>query len=107
MRFLPALLPLACLLQLPKVIGQDLQCPGQNTVEMRYCASLDLEDSNKHLSNQLPSGTFDRWKQITKEVCAKAYAPYKQGTIYPQMVVRCDDNLNPALRQALKGLGEN
>ena len=24
-----------------------------------------------------------------------------------QMIIRCDDNLNPALRQVLKGLGEN
>ena len=24
-----------------------------------------------------------------------------------QMIIRCADNLNPALRQALKGLGEN
>ena len=107
MKFLPALLPLACLLKLPKVIGQDLQCPGQNTVEMRYCASLDLEDSNENLRSQLPAGTFEQWQQTTKEVCAKAYAPYKQGTIYPQVIMRCDDNLNRALLKELKGLGEN
>jgi len=58
------------------------------------------------LRSQLPSRTFGRWQQTTKEVCAKAYAPYKQSSIYAQMVIRCDDNLNRALRPALKGLGE-
>ncbi len=107
MKFLPALLPLACLLPLAEVIGQDVECPGQNTVEMRYCASLDLENSNKHLRSQLPSRTFGRWQKTTKEVCAKAYAPYKQSSIYAQMVIRCDDNLNRALLKELKGLGKN
>ena len=107
MNRLLALLPLACFLPLPQVIGQEIQCPGQNTLEMRYCASLDREESNENLRSQLSSGTFDRWQQTTKEVCAKAYAPYKQGTIYPQMIIRCDDNLNRALLKELKGLGEN
>ncbi|WP_197524599.1 chorismate-binding protein [Prochlorococcus marinus] len=66
-----------------------------------------LEKINKNLRSQLPSVTFDRWQVTTKEVCAKAYAPYKQGSIYLQMIIRCDDSLNLALRQALKGLEEN
>ena len=69
--------------------------------------TLVFEKTSKTVRTQLPSGTFDRWKQMTKEVCAKAYAPYKQGTIYPQVIMRCDDNLNRALLKELKGLGEN
>ena len=66
-----------------------------------------FEKINKNLRAQLPSVTFDLWQQITKDSCAKAYAPYKQGTIYPQVIMRCDDNLNSALLKELKGLGEN
>jgi hypothetical protein len=32
--------------------------------------------------------------------------PYKDGTIYPQLVVGCDDNLNRALLKEFRGLGE-
>ena len=48
---------------------------------------------------------MENWKQATQEVCAVAYAPYRQGTIYPQMVVGCDDRLNRVLLEELKGLG--
>jgi hypothetical protein len=30
-------------------------------------------------------------------VCAAAYAPYKDGSIYPQLLVGCEDNLNQTL----------
>ena len=38
--------------------------------------------------------------------CAAAYAPYRDGSIYPQMVVGCDDRLNRILLEELKGLGK-
>ena len=43
---------------------------------------------------------------VHAEVCTAAYAPYRQGTIYPQMVVGCDERLNRVLLEELKGLGE-
>ena len=84
----------------------DIQCPGQNTVEMRWCASQKWEESNQALKRQLEPETLKTWVKATQEVCAAAYAPYKQGTIYPQMVVSCDDRLNRVLLEELKGLGE-
>ena len=30
-------------------------------------------------------------------MCAHTYRPFRQRTIYPQLVVGCDDNLNRAL----------
>lgn len=107
MKCLFALLLLVCFLSSAEVLAQEIQCPGQNTIEMRYCASLDLDESSNNLRSQLPVDIFNRWQQTTKEVCAKAYAPYKQVTIYPQMITRCDDSLNRALLQELRGLGEH
>ena len=84
----------------------DIQCPGQNTLEMRWCASKRLGESNADLQKKLPPETLKTWVKATQEVCASAYAPYIQGTIYPQMVVGCDDRLNRVLLEELKGLGE-
>ena len=48
-------------------------------------------------TEELPQATLEKWKAATLEACAAAYAPYRQGTIYPQMVVGCDDRLNRVL----------
>ena len=83
----------------------DIQCPGMNTIEMRWCASKGRKESREALKEQLTPATFEKWENATKEACAVAYASYLQGTIYPQMVVGCDDRLNRALLEELKGLG--
>ena len=84
----------------------DIQCPGANTIEMRWCASKSWEESNQALKEQLEPSTLNKWKAATQEVCAATYAPYRQGTIYPQMVVECDDRLNRVLLQEMEGLVE-
>ena len=82
----------------------DIQCPGMNTIEMRWCASKSLEESYQSLRQQLPAETFKNWKRATREACAITYAPYLQGTIYPQMVEGCDDRLNRVLLEELQDL---
>tara|TARA_B100001093_G_scaffold370600_1_gene355558 strand:- start:224 stop:538 length:315 start_codon:yes stop_codon:yes gene_type:complete len=102
-----ALLLLLLLPLMPvKAKQPDIQCPGQNTVEMRFCASQKWEESNQALREQLEPRTLKTWMKATQEVCAAAYAPYRQGTIYPQIVVSCDDRLNRVLLEELKGLGK-
>ena len=99
------LLPLLLLPLMPaKAEEPDIQCPGMNTIAMRWCASKSLEESNQALKEQLSPETMENWKQATREVCAVAYAPYRQGTIYPQMMVSCDDRLNRVLLQEIEGL---
>ena len=83
----------------------DIQCPGQNTIEMRWCASQSLDESNADLQKKLPPETLKTWVKATQEVCAAAYAPYIRGTIFPQMILGCDDRLNRVLLEELKGLG--
>ena len=100
------LLPLLLLpLMQVKAAELEIQCPGLTTYEMRFCASQRWEESNQALKEQLPQATLEKWKAATQEVCAAAYAPYRQGTIYPQMVIGCDDRLNRVLLDELKGLG--
>ena len=96
------LLLLCVLLAVPAAHSQEpkIQCPGENTVEMRYCAGLSWEQSTEQLKRKIPKALFQQWQEATRAVCTHAYALYKDGTIYPQLVVGCDDNLNRALLQA-------
>ena len=82
-----------------------IQCPGGTTVEMRYCASLSLEQSNKQLQQKIGQQQFKHWQDATREVCAKANAAYKDGSIYPQLLLGCDDHLNRALLKEFQPLG--
>ena len=104
-----ALLLLLLLPLMPAKAEQpEIDCEGRNgvtTYEARFCASQRLDQSNQALKEQLPQATLEKWKAATQEVCAAAYAPYRQGTIYPQMVVGCDYRLNRVLLEELKGLG--
>lgn len=94
------LLALALLLPASPALAQnpeDIQCPGETTIEMRYCAGLQWEQSTARLQRRLPRTLLLQWQEATRAVCAHAYAPFQQGTIYPQLVVGCDDQLNRAL----------
>ena len=83
----------------------DIKCPGNNTVEMRWCASRSLGESKAALEEKLSAETLKQWREATMEVCSAAYRHYLQGTIYPQLVVGCDDRLNRVLLEELRGLG--
>lgn len=93
------LLPTAIRAQEPKI-----QCPGENTVEMRYCAGLSWQQSTDQLKRKIPKALLQQWQDVSRAVCAHAYDPYKDGTIHPQLVVGCDDNLNRALLQEFQPL---
>ena len=87
----------------------EIDCEGRNgvtTYEARFCASQRLDQSNQALKEQLPQATLEKWKAATQEVCGVAYAPYRHGTIFPQMILGCNDRLNRVLLEELKGLGK-
>lgn len=94
------MLTLALLLSTPAALAQNLealQCPGETTLEMRHCAGLQWEDSTGQLQRRLPRAVLRRWQETTRAVCAHAYAPFREGTIHPQLLVGCADRLNRAL----------
>tara|TARA_B100000073_G_C23519839_1_gene487423 strand:- start:133 stop:450 length:318 start_codon:yes stop_codon:yes gene_type:complete len=103
-----ALLLLLMLLPLmpAKADQPNIKCPGNNTPEMRWCASKRKQESNAALQKELPRAVLMEWQRATQAVCSVAKKPYLQGTIYPQLVVGCDDNLNRALLEEFKGLGD-
>ena len=86
--------------------GPKIQCSGENTVEMRYCAEKSWEQSDAQLRHKVGKRLMGQWHEATKALCTAAYAPYKEGTIYPQLVVGCDDRLNRALLEEFRGMGE-
>jgi hypothetical protein len=71
---------------------------------MRHCAGQSWEQSTDQLKQKLPRQMLQQWQDTTRAICAHAYAPYKDGTIYPQLVVGCDDHLNRALLKELHPL---
>ena len=82
-----------------------IRCPGNNTFEMRNCAGQSLEQSSALLRQKITTQQYRQWSEATRVLCAAAYAPYKDGTIYSQLVVGCDDHLNRALLKELQPLG--
>ena len=83
-----------------------IQCPGDSTIEMRWCASKQWEESTTALQEKLSPEGLEMWKRATQDACAEAYAPVRNGTIYPQMVIGCDDRLNRTLLEEFTRLGE-
>lgn len=81
-----------------------VRCPGETTMEMRHCAGLSWEQSTARLQRQLPRALLQQWQEATRAVCAHAYAPFRDGTIHPQLVVGCDDHLNRALLREFQPL---
>ena len=87
-----AVLPSAASAQQPPI-----KCPGENTVEMRFCAEKSWKDSTTRVRHKVSPALFQQWQEATRALCAAAYASCKDGTIYPQLVVGCDNQLNRAL----------
>ena len=82
-----------------------IRCPGTNTVEMKYCAGKSLEKSSALLRQKITTQQYTQWSETTRTLCEAAYAPYKDGTIYPLLVAGCDDHLNRALLKEFQSLG--
>ena len=82
----------------------SLRCPGSNTVEMRECASQSLQQSEALLGQKLPKPQVEQWIQATRAVCERAHALHRDGTIYPLLLIGCNDRLNWALLQEFHGM---
>ena len=81
-----------------------IHCPGDNTVEMRSCAGVSMDQSSATLKKMIGAAEFRQWRQVTGAMCDKAYTRYKEGSIYPQLAIGCQDNLNRALLKVFETL---
>ena len=50
------------------------------------------------------SKTFEDWVGIRQTMCEEAYMQYKEGTIYPLMILKCSVDMNKTLLQKTRGL---
>lgn len=75
----------------------DIKCPGGTTLEMIACAERSWKQSYDQLRQTVSPQLLKQWHDSTREVCAAAYAPYKDGTIYTQLFLGCEDQLNREL----------
>jgi len=87
-------------------LEEQTYCDGYNTIDMRVCADIRLINQKNALRKQLNGKTFKRWDKLTSDLCDQSYEPYKQGTIYPLMLSKCNAELNEVLLDHLQGLGE-
>ena len=88
-----------------KTMAQMIHCPGENTVAMRYCAEQSWQKSDLQLRRKISTQLYKQWQDATRAVCSQAYGRYQDGTLYPQLVVGCDDQLNRALLKEFQPLG--
>jgi len=107
MKHASTIVALISTLATPPLHADEINCTGQTTIEMRYCSSKELSKSIKQLEAKISNETLVEWKSISSKVCKEAYAVYKKGSIYPQMLSRCETHLNEALLNETRGLGEN
>jgi len=84
---------------------QKIKCPGETTVEMQDCAAQSERQSTDQLKQKVPMQMLQQWQNTTRSVCAHANTPYKDGSIYSQLVVGCYDNLNRALLKEFRKMG--
>ena len=84
---------------------RNINCPGLNTIEMRWCAAQKLQESRKALHSVLAEDAAKSWQKTAELVCDNAYSPYRSGSIYRQMILGCYDRLNRALLNDFTLLG--
>lgn len=61
------------------------RCPGEMTVGMSSCVSQSWQQSDRQLRQKIARDLLKQWQDTTRAVCARAYAPYRDGTIYSQL----------------------
>lgn len=81
-----------------------IACPGETTLDMRQCASQSLDRSERALKSRLSSQSLGPWLRDSQQVCEAAYAMYSDGTIYPQLVMGCQEHLNRTLLKELTSM---
>ena len=79
-------------------------CNEGTTDAMRECAFSKLVQSDKKLKQELKSKTFEDWVGIRQKMCEEAYMQYKEGTIYPLMILKCSVDMNKTLLKKTRGL---
>ena len=79
-------------------------CEGTQ-FELRVCADKNLIASDAKIREVLPSELAKRWGEVTGEVCEERWQIFREGSIYPMMLLKCNDNLNRTLLKEFRKFG--
>ena len=71
-------------------------CEGTQ-FQLRVCADKNLIASDSKIREVLPPELANQWVEATSAVCEEKWKIFKQGSIYPMMLLKCNDNLNRTL----------
>ena len=93
------LIPLPALAQ-----EKEGYCNEGTTYAMRECAFSKLVQSDKKLKQELKSKTFEEWVGIRQTMSEEESMQYKEGMIYPLMILKCFVDMNKILLQKTRGL---
>ena len=83
---------------------KGVYCNEGTTYAMRECAFSKLVQSDKKLKQKLKFKTFEEWVGIRQTMCEEAYKQYKEGSIYPLIILKCSVDMNKTLLQKTRGL---
>ena len=100
----PLLFLLLLVIPVPVTAEEKNYCNEGTTYEMRECAFKKLVSSDKQVRTKLDPRIFETWVEIRQEMCEQAYENYKEGTIYPQMIMKCSIELNNKFLEQTRGL---
>ena len=79
-----------------EIVPPRKSCEGSQ-FQLRVCADKNLIASDAKIREVLPSELAKRWGEVTGEVCEEKWQIFKEGSIYPMMLLKCNDNLNRTL----------
>ena len=87
-----------------KPLEQRSVCTG-NQSKLRVCADENLKSSDSRINETLPPRLAKQWHEATSAVCLNRWENYKGGSIYPMMILKCNDNLNRVLLKEFEPFG--
>ena len=79
-----------------EIVAPRKSCEGTQ-FQLRVCADKNLIASDAKIKEVLPPELANRWGKVTSEVCEERWQIFKEGSIYPMMLLKCNDNLNRTL----------
>ena len=106
MRFVPVFFALlmTCGSAFAEIVAPRKSCEGTQ-FQLRVCADENLIASDAKIREVLASELAIQWGEATRAVCEERWKIFREGSIYPMMLLKCNDNLNRTLLKEFRKLG--
>ena len=87
-----------------EIVAPRKTCEGTQ-FQLRVCADENLMASDAKIREELPPELATKWEEATTVVCEERWKDFKTGSIYPMMILKCNDNLNRVLLKEFEPFG--